>query len=342
VLPDGTYLVVGGTWTPAQTAFAWTSGDGMTWEPAFVPGSEGVVMSYLTALDDGFVATGNQLFEDRWTSFVWTSPGGVDLLKKPQAIKDAVIKQVLITPDGPLLVADTVKDGERIAAVYDLKAAKAKKGKKGKKVKKAAKAKWVGQLVTDAAPFERAHRMAQSPEGVRVLISWATGEDRSLSYGLWRSEDGKTWSRADAPSIDPDIATQPAAVRWSPSGFVLATNDPADAGATGRLWHSIDGLSWEPVATTKMIFALEDSPLGLLAFTGPPFDPGLERSASTVLWSADGLDWTEMEVPALEQGRIMSAAIAPDGTVVAIGTIEGADLSESLPRIWLGRPRPIE
>lgn len=331
-LPSGEFLVVGGTWTPGQLALAWGSADGLAWEPVRVPGAEGKVMTDVVAVGDGFAVTGNQLFEDRWSAFVWNSPAGPDKLKKPQRIQDAVPKQLLVTPDGPVLVADKVEGGERIAAEYSFRPAQ--KAKKGKKARKAA---WVGRTI-DAQPIERSHRMAESPDGVRLMVSWALGDDRSLTYGLWRSDDGKTWLRAEPPSADPGVASEGLGVVWVPSGFVLATNDPVSAGASGRLWHSIDGLEWTPVATSNMIHGLEATAAGVLAFTGPTFDPTMEVPTSTVLWSADGRDWSEAFVEAFRSGRINAAAMAPDGRVVAIGTVAGADPSEAQPRIWLGQP----
>jgi hypothetical protein len=183
-------------------------------------------------------------------------------------------------------------------------------------------------------------RVAVVPGGL-IAIGRPGSPDGAPGVRLWRTADGRTWtrSRLDAGFFgnwhDPGLE-----MTSGPGGLIAFDRDRA-TGAT-RIWHSPDGEDWapDPAATTSFGGArlwIVGTPTGYLATgarsLGPSTDTGLGPDSEGVAFrSADGRSWSPSLVDGTAHG-LGRAFVARDGLLVD-GSSHGPTNAIILPEYW--------
>ncbi len=139
----------------------------------------------------------------------------------------------------------------------------------------------VGDVIpVDDEPTPGLADVAWGPPGfVAVGIRIETGDRIG---GIWRSTDGIAWARAELPDA---ARARPAAVTWTGAAYVAVGTVREDAAPRAAAWSSADGRSWRRVPD------------------GEAFDIG----GYITYPSAYG------------GGGLADVAVAPDGSLVAVG-----------------------
>jgi hypothetical protein len=193
-----------------------------------------------------------------------------------------------------------------------------------------------GPVMADA----RVTDLAVAADGSLVAVGVAGDAKTAIGAIVWRSTDGRRWSRTgDAAALDGALMS---AVTVTPSGLVAVGYDLASTRAV--VWRSPDGTSWTPVPDAPALgnFGLKIemhdvawTPAGLVA--GGHYLFGTQFPAAAVWTSADGLAWTRVpDVAAFSQGKVQGVTAGGPG-MVAVGNYGSPDFS--IPTVWVSPGR---
>ena len=193
----------------------------------------------------------------------------------------------------------------------------------------------------DEASWTFAVAVAVAPDGTFVAVGH---KDREAA--AWRSPDGVVWTPAvvgslsstdgpqpggspgagssPAPARPLDQAERMTAIVTTDRGLVAGGSVGPELGERhARLWHSADGLAWQPVPDDPAAFAGAEVAsivgtasgyvaLGRLGTGG--------RATGSIAWrSSDGLTWTRIDDPALAAGLAVSVVTTSEG-LLAVGS----------------------
>ena len=320
----GRFVAVGSDGSFPSQAAAWTSSDGLTWEPATVVSPEaGTLMTTVTAVEDGFVAFGSASTTGgpdpdqvaAWRSADGTSWERADITRGAKSGLGAAARAVSDGPNGPLALGV-----------------------------------FFGQDVDS-------HRLWRSDDGIsweptplpKGDFLWSTimaTPDEYLLIGQkpggrssnWRSVDGLTWERlADSPRMV-DVAA-------APDGTVVGVGQ-------NDIWRSTDLQSWELVWTNPEAWELDGSDaFQWVDWAGDHFTvvgldfsgcaPNTDECAtSPLLLSSDGQTWVDAAgpdgLPGPDPATLLSGSAALDATTVVLGQVGGGP-----PLAWLVEGNPM-
>jgi hypothetical protein len=184
------------------------------------------------------------------------------------------------------------------------------------------------------------HMVAVTPtDDGFVAFGYARAGDAERQRGrqshrilAWHSPDGMAWERAtvERPArrgfdvFPAGLADGPARGLADGPGGLLALGSFVGQDLAGqRLWHSADGMAWEPAPLPEVEdaiwFRLISVPGGYVLQGQRGEQRGDDYEVMPSHWrSADGVTWEELpEMPALTD-----LAAAPDGPIVGIGSGE--------------------
>lgn len=185
-------------------------------------------------------------------------------------------------------------------------------------------------------------QFAAVPGGV-IAIGRAGSPDGAFGVRIWRSPDGRTWTRLTVDQatfgvgFDPGLAITP-----GPAGLIASARDRA-TGAT-RIWHSTDGTDWTPdpdaaTAFGRAALSIAATPFGYVATgtrsLGSSSDNGLGPDGVGIAFrSTDGHIWEPAVVDGAHGlGRVF---VARDG-LLAVGSSHGPTSAISQPEYWQSR-----
>jgi hypothetical protein len=152
---------------------------------------------------------------------------------------------------------------------------------------------------------------------------------------VWDSADGRSWTRREVPTVGGGSTWERiVTVTASERGFIAGGSAGPELGdRVARLWHSRDGIAWEavpddPVFGGGEVVAIAERAGGFVALgrlgTG-------QRATGSVAWASDdGFHWRRVDSPDLTSGLVAAVAVAPDGSLVAVGS----DLDERAAMSW--------
>jgi hypothetical protein len=321
---QGRLVAVGSDGSFPPQAAAWTSGDGLAWEPATVVSPEtGTTMTTVTAVEDGFVAFGSASTTGgpdpdqiaAWHSADGTSWERSDLARATKSGLGAAVRALADGPSGPLALGV-----------------------------------FFGQDVDS-------HRLWHSADGVsweptplpKGDFLWSTvlaTPDEYLLIGQkpggrssnWRSADGVTWERlAESPRMVDAAA--------APDGTVVGVGQ-------NDIWRSTDLRSWDSVWTNPEAWDLDGSDAfqwvdwasDHFAVVGLDFSgcaPNTDECAtSPLLLSSDGQTWVEAAgpdgLPGPDAATRLYGFAALDSMTVVLGEVGGGP-----PLAWLVEGDPM-
>jgi hypothetical protein len=182
-------------------------------------------------------------------------------------------------------------------------------------------------------------RLAAVPGGI-IAIGRPGSPDGASGVRLWRSADGRTWTRLPVDPATFGDWYDPGLEIASGPGDVIAFARDRGTGAT-RVWHSTDGTDWtpDPDATTAFggaALSIKATPFGYVATgtrsLGSSSDNGLGPDGVGVAFrSTDGRIWE----PAVVEGahRLGRVLVARDG-MLAVGSSHGPTNAIGQPEYW--------
>lgn len=308
IAADGRFVAVGSDGSFPGRAHAWTSTDGVAWQPATVTSApDGTVMTSVTATDTGFVALGTAMSDptggpDRvaaWHSTDGQSWDRATVQRPARRGLGAGVRSVAAGPAGLLALATFFgqeagpfrlyhsADGEAWAPVP---------------LPGANSATWSGVVAV--------------PDGYLLV-----GSSRRGRPATFRSSDGQTWQRVTTSPRLLDAAA-------GADGTIVGIDER-------RIWSTPDLVSWQevPVGPGAADDAVTPA-LDFLAWDGTQFavsgishagcpenvDECYQRS---LLLSADGTTWTETAgpdgVPGPDPSMWIGGIASADGTTVVLG-----------------------
>ena len=139
--------------------------------------------------------------------------------------------------------------------------------------------------------------------GVRAVVKWRGGYVATGETGIWTSDDGRTWTPLNAalPVVSALVAettTGLVALAYDPGScsYPEAVCSPAVEGLALTAWTSPDGLTWTDRGpalglTGSQIASVAGSSAGVIVVT--------VASQSALEFSADGISWQSVSVPAV-------------------------------------------
>ncbi len=299
-------LALGSCAHTASPSLVWTSADGVSWHASGPPAMAHADVYDLMVADGLIIAVGEDV-TNGVTAAAWTSRDGLSWTRSNGDLGCAVMSTV--TRFGSELVAF----GNRVP--NDMPEYEVPPGV----------CEWVStdgldwQAVTlPAAVFAGDAYVASVSSGPLGLIAVGSDAPPDGQVGmLWRSSDGRTWSRADRP-IAPDWNSLDLAIAGG-RGLLVLGNGP------GGHWlaSSADLTSW----TTERLPGKQDfigegraiasGPAGLISLSCDFCSPD-----ATAWTSSDGVSWQPL--PALPSGfRYHAAASVAAGFVIAASTADG-------------------
>jgi hypothetical protein len=308
----GRFVAVGSDGSFPPQAAAWTSSDGLTWDPATVVSPEaGTTMTAVTAVEDGFVAFGSASTTggaDPDQIAAWHSPDGTsweraDVTRAAKSGLGAAVRAVADGPSGPLALGvffGQDVDSHRLWQSTDGVSWEPTSLPKGQNLL------WSTILAT--------------PDGYLLI-----GQKLGGRSSNWRSADGVTWERlADSPRMIDAAA--------APDGTVVGVGQ-------NDIWRSTDLQSWDSVWTNPEAWDLDGSDAFLsvdwagdhFAVAGLDFSgcaPNTDECAtSPLLLSSDGQAWVEAAgpdgLPGADPATGYYGFAALDSTTVALGQVGG-------------------
>jgi hypothetical protein len=182
-------------------------------------------------------------------------------------------------------------------------------------------------------------RVASVPDGL-IAIGRPGTPDSAPGVRLWRSADGRAWTRVSLdPAMFGDWYDPGLEITSGPGGLIAFALD-RDSRAT-RIWHSTDGSIWTPEPPAAPTFggasvSIVGTPNGFIATgarsLGPSTDTGLGPDGVGVAFqSSDGLHWTPSVVDGAHGlGRVF---VARDG-LLAGGSGHGPTRAIVSPEYW--------
>ena len=306
-LPSGDIALVGGRgmFGGGAGAEAWQSTDGLAWEPVTMRGA-GAEAREVSAYPGGFVAIGERRTPKGLDGLIWTSATGEDW-SAPTIFADSRLQDILVTTDGLEIVGTHGLDqsGYGYPTIWHSEDG----------------VTW-GEPIQLGDKLGGFHQIAIAPDGSQVVID-AIEEDGSL----WRSEDGEAWERL-APSPTPDDGSRRSyrALTSVRDGVVMEVEKGSGRKSKTELWHSLDGITWTPVAAPdRPAYVSVTGPWGSVRFGYPTMDrrgrfsadePGLQY------WSQDGRTWCTTSDRALAGVQVNGATVTEDGRILVAGTTE--------------------
>ena len=171
--------------------------------------------------------------------------------------------------------------------------------------------------------------------GASLNVAAVAGAEEQPRAAVWRSPDGKTWSRvADQPAFEngtmDDVAMR--------DGRAVAVGHDADY-ERPVIWTSEDGVQWRRVAIPELeqdraqIVRILALPAGYLA-TGAAI--GEFPDWSTTAWSStDGSSWAAIRREPGHAGEVWAWMGVDDGGALAVGIRGGSD--GIVPASWIIR-----
>ena len=318
----GTVVLVGFKGGKAQSALAWSSSDGTTWEPETLPGAKGSTAIAAAAGPSGFVAVGGGKSGGR----IWHSPDGATWSDVGHGLAPkGAIYDVAATPDGYVAVGFVNKG----------------KGNKARPIPTAWSSmdgmSWTASTLAKVpgAGLD----VAAAPDGTLVATFFQpqrqgpkTGRTFQIlppSLELLISTDATTWRSAGGEPFVDNLAYLGAwDLTHAGNCFVFRADRLPNAlsSTPDGFYSSADGTTWQPLSALVGI----DGALGPLGSGAITVGPG------PVLLSDDGSTWRSSYVEALAGARPRSLAALPDGRVVAVGDASGRKATGS--RLYVGIP----
>ena len=331
-LPDGeqpplgypALRIAGGPrgWMAEGPDALWTSPDGRSWTLRARRGitqQPGDAVNVVTSTSDGFLAAGNQQTSAGQQAVIWTSPDGVTWQRRtaaqlglaaaglaPRSIDFATSRGTdTVITDGQAGVWLSINGGSTWTPVT-------------------VPVDHGAQTSISGVSFDRSGLIAVRPGRT------ATGAADGVAYF---SPDGQTWRYAG--TIDAAGGWSPDVVKGSDYGFVVtgttASNQYVGYTSTGT------GATWLPTA-----------PLGDSSTTAKPTAAPGPGGAVVAVWSANATKTGQQALfvkadtagdvkpvslagisgGLLPQEAVKSTAIAPDGSVIAVGSADG------YPAVW--------
>jgi hypothetical protein len=154
-----------------------------------------------------------------------------------------------------------------------------------------------------------------------VLAAGRSGD----AAGVWRSDDGTTWTLTALPAPGGGATEQLTAVAALASGYVAGGyTESATAVKTASFWRSADGVTWQRATAQLPSGASEVT--GIAAGAASLIAVGIagdERTGSAAVWrSADaGASWQMVSSPSLAGGRMLAVAAGSSG-FAAVGELQ--------------------
>jgi hypothetical protein len=200
----------------------------------------------------------------------------------------------------------------------------------------------------DSRPGSFAVAVATAPAGGFLAVGRVAD-----APAAWTSPDGRTWQSAIVDRLttgarvgEPERIASVIATR---SGFLAGGSAGPELGdRQARLWRSIDGLSWTPVADEDgfaggEVIALAEMPGGSGLIALGRLGTG-QRATGSVAWTAGGTDdWARHDDPALASGLVAAVVPAASGGWLAVGSDgderEAVAWSSTDGRSWTAAPR---
>ncbi|NNF87872.1 MAG: hypothetical protein HKM97_05060 [Acidimicrobiia bacterium] len=264
----------------------WTSVDATSWtRTPHDPDLYGELgsMEDIVATDDGIVAVGvieaQAAGEGTSTSAVWLSVDGLEWSRVWDGVPGTYLLGVAARPDGVIVGVGGATDqsGATVGAA------------------------WVSTGPDQWERVDQSSTAFTSPTGLDVVILdvaagpagfTAVGSEGSSLVAVWRSVDGRSWTRvdtADQPFGDTGTLASIAAVD---SGWIAGGPDFSSGFGPATLWTSPDGLTWHRVSVldSQYVSAVVATDAGTAAvagarradndnhaavWVGPTFDPNV-------------------------------------------------------------------
>ncbi|MBA2318369.1 MAG: hypothetical protein H0V93_11435 [Euzebyales bacterium] len=318
------FVAVGSTSDPALSpagtrgAF-WRSRDGREWECldcGVDPRGIVEVLAVHPLGETGFVAVGQAHdAEEPSVPFAWVSEDGSSIAP--------------IELPGSGIVRAVTFTGQRWVAV-------------GEEGESRAAAVWTS---ADARDWQLQSLGGDGVEGVADHVAAADGRVVALARdGVHVSTDGGArWTFTPAGDAGLGDATAFEDLIAAPDGGFFLASVGQEQGP--RLFRSVDGSSWEPVAeiapaldgnASRVNQLLVTADGGLVAVGSGPNDAGGRSGAAWASTDA-GQTWAPFETAAFAPGFGPQAVVERDGGLVAVGSAEDADLG-SVAAVWLATP----
>jgi hypothetical protein len=184
----------------------------------------------------------------------------------------------------------------------------------------------------DDTPGSFAVSIVASPSGGGRVV--AVGRSGSAPVA-WDSPDGRTWTRRTVPTLGDGAEWERiVTVLVTDTGFIAGGSVGPELGdRRARFWRSADGTTWEsipddPAFAGAEVVSIARRGSGYVAVgrlgTG-------QRGSGSIAWvSDDAIRWQRIDSAALASGLVAAVAVAPDGSMVAVGS----DLDEREALVW--------
>ena len=292
--PTGQAVILGYDPWRKRHARAFRSEDGSTWTARGLPGGNRYPNGVTNVSPVAISATATRLIalgQDKiprkgrppeLNGVVWRSRAGARW-QQVAIIRNAHVADIVASRDGLLIAGERVaSDGRRTPTVWTSRGGSA----------------WRRHRVDRAGPPPTAIAVR---DGARLVVGHKIRNDLSTWTRLWRSEDGRTWSRIALPGgLSEDAGIRVRGPVATPTGFLLFIGERDRLGET--LWRSDDGLDWDRVPMPKD-WSLSRSwviaqpwPWRSLVIEARAF-PGSTRQPSLLLTSDGGQSWCRSDGP---------------------------------------------
>jgi len=286
--PAGTLLMVGSIADAAgiPTAAAWSSTDARSWKTLKLGAPVRSLGSGIAVTPSGLLIVG----ASGGGGLVWTTVDGSTWTA--QTVPNASLWDVTATAGGALVVGQAAPGPDGVPTVWT-----------------AAGPDVTTWVATPVGTKGQPSRIAVGPDGVLVVAGTVNDGTGSIQITVWRSVDGIDWTTVIPDGLAPG-AESVAGLEWTPAGFVLAVYHGDQGKATGSIWLSPDGVTWQHTLQVPdgQVTAVTPLGTGVLAF-------GNGRT-----WrSDDGVTWVEHKEPGLHGNTVGAVTTLQDGRLLAIG-----------------------
>lgn len=270
-------VALGPGWVPAEDGgecdlvVAWTSSDGLTWQPGHrepLHEWQGTSLWDVAPGGPGFVAVGGSLGTRSWDAAVWTSPDGSAWTRVPDE------GSVSGSRGRDVFVHAVTRGGPGVVAV----------GSEQHQDRCTRAVVWTSRdgLGWTRAPDDAAALRGDCDQGMSSVTSGGPGlvavggaaydPDSSTGWSraaVWTSPDGVTWTRVpheDAVFGDADAAPMAMSDVVSLGTMLVATGEAAGRPAA---WASLDGATWSRMDLGPLFDPAESVYLSALTAGGP-------------------------------------------------------------------------